>query len=65
MSYERKSSSSWSTGLVTRVANASLGRSSTGMRFTVASAAPVSMLVDPGPIEAVQANACSRLVIRA
>ena len=31
----------------------------------VASAAPVTMLVEPGPIEAVQARVCSRLRIRA
>ena len=31
----------------------------------VASAAPVSMFDEPGPIEAVQASACSRLRIRA
>ena len=43
----------------------SLGSSSTGMRLTVASAAPVSMLLDPGPIEAVQAMVCSRLRVRA
>ena len=30
-----------------------------------ASAAPVTMLVEPGPIEAVQARVCSRLLIRA
>jgi len=42
----------------------SLASSRTGMRFVVASAAPVSMLVDPGPIDAVQASACSRLRMR-
>ena len=42
----------------------SLGSSSTGMRLVVASAAPVSMLVEPGPIEAVQASAWVRLRIR-
>jgi hypothetical protein len=35
------------------------------MRLTVASAAPVSMLVEPGPIDAVQARADSRFFIRA
>ncbi len=43
----------------------SLGSSSTGIRLIVASAAPVTMLVEPGPIEAVQASAWSRLRIRA
>jgi hypothetical protein len=59
-SYPYGCSSSCSTGLATRVAKTSLGSSSTGIRLIVASAAPVSMLEDPGPIEAVQANACSR-----
>jgi hypothetical protein len=40
------------------------GSRRTGMRLVVASAAPVSMLVDPGPIDAVQAIAWSRLRIR-
>ena len=31
----------------------------------VASAAPVTMFVEPGPIDAVQASACSRFRIRA
>ena len=43
----------------------SLASNSTGIRFVVASAAPVSMFVEPGPIDAVQAKACSRLRIRA
>ena len=64
-SYERGSSSSCSSGLAARVAKKSLGSSSTGMRLMVASAAPVTMLVEPGPIEAVQAIACSRFRIRA
>jgi hypothetical protein len=63
-SYDRGSSSSCRTGLATRVANRSLGSSSTGIRLTVARAAPVSMFVEPGPIEAVQAIACSRLRMR-
>src|SRR6185436_83421 len=58
-------SSSCSTGPDTRVANTSLGSSSTGSRFTVASAAPVSMFDEPGPIEAVQAQVVSRLRCRA
>ena len=64
-SYERGSSSSCSSGLAARVAKKSLGSSRTGMRLMVASAAPVTMLVEPGPIEAVQAKACSRFRIRA
>jgi hypothetical protein len=43
----------------------SLGSSSTGIRLTVASAAPVSMLLEPGPIDALHAIACSRLRVRA
>ena len=43
----------------------SLASSSTGIRLVVASAAPVSMFVDPGPIEAVHARVCSRLRVRA
>ena len=35
------------------------------MRLMVASAAPVTMLVEPGPIEAVQAKVASRFLIRA
>jgi hypothetical protein len=38
----------------------SLGSRSTGSRLVVARAAPVSMLVDPGPVDAVQAKAASR-----
>jgi hypothetical protein len=64
-SKDRGSSSSCSTGLLARVANESLGSSSTGIRLMVASAAPVTMLVEPGPIEAVQARVWSRLRIRA
>lgn len=41
------------------------GRRSTGRRFMVARAAPVIMLVAPGPIEEVQARAESRLRILA
>ena len=52
------------TGLAARVAKMSLASSSTGIRFVVANAAPVSMLVEPGPIDAVQAMACRRLRIR-
>jgi hypothetical protein len=41
------------------------GSSSTGSRLIVASAAPVTMLVDPGPTDAVQASVDMRLRIRA
>ena len=64
-SYERGSSSSCSTGLAARVAKTSLGSSSTGSRLMVASAAPVAMFDDPGPIEALQANVDRRLRMRA
>ena len=62
MSYPLGSSSSCSTGLAARVAKMSLGSSSTGSRLVVASAAPVSMFADPGPMDAVQASTCSRLL---
>ena len=45
---EDGSSNSCSTGALTRVANVSAGSSSTGSRLIVASAAPVSMFVEPG-----------------
>ena len=54
------SSSSCRTGALTRVANVSDGSSRTGSRLMVASAAPVSILVDPGPMLAVTAHACIR-----
>ena len=41
------------------------GSSSTGSRLIVASAAPVTMLVAPGPIELVQASVERRFFIRA
>jgi hypothetical protein len=53
------------TGSGMRVANWSEGKSRTGMRLVVASAAPVTMLVAPGPIEVVTAMVCSRLRCRA
>ena len=49
----------------TRVANSSAGNSRTGSRLMVASAAPVTMFVAPGPMLLVHASVCSRLVIRA
>ena len=58
-------SSCWSTGWGARVAKVSPGSSSTGRRLTVASAAPVTMLVAPGPTELVQANVPSRFSWRA
>jgi hypothetical protein len=58
-------SSCWSTGCGRRVAKVSPGSSSTGSRFTVASAAPVTMFVAPGPTELVHANVPSRLRWRA
>ena len=59
------SSSCCSTGAGARVAKMSPGSSSTGSRLIVASAAPVTMLVAPGPIEEVTARADSRLRARA
>jgi len=44
-----------------RVANVSAGSSNTGRRLIVASAAPVIMLVAPGPTDVEQANVDSRL----
>jgi hypothetical protein len=58
-------SSSCSTGEAGLVANASPGSSSTGSRLMVARAAPVIMLVAPGPIEDVHAHIESRFRIRA
>jgi hypothetical protein len=58
-------SSCCSTGCGRRDAKVSLGSSSTGRRFTVASAAPVTMFVAPGPIDVVHAQVESRLRWRA
>ena len=58
-------SSSCRTGLATRVAKVPEGSSRTGIRLMVASAAPVSMLVEPGPTEAVHAHVWSRSFCRA
>ena len=58
-------SSSCSTGAERRVANVPDGSSRTGSRLIVASAAPVSMFVEPGPTEAVHAQVCSRSFCRA
>ena len=46
--------------MATRVAKTSPGRSRTGIRLTVASAAPVTMLVAPGPTDAVTAKVAIR-----
>ena len=54
-----------STGCGVRVANVSPGSRSTGSRLIVAAAAPVTMLVAPGPTEVVQANVPRRLRWRA
>ncbi len=59
------SSSSCSTGALALVAKVSAASSNTGNRLIVASAAPVSMLVDPGPTLAVTAQVCSRSFCRA
>jgi hypothetical protein len=59
------SSSCCSTGSGRRDANTSPGRSSTGRRFTVASAAPVTMFVAPGPIDVVHARVPNRFFMRA
>ena len=48
-------SSCCSTGCGARVANVSLGSRRTGSRLIVASAAPVTMLVAPGPTDVVHA----------
>ena len=45
------------------MANTSPGSSSTGSRLIVASAAPVTMFVAPGPIEVVQASVPSRFAL--
>ncbi len=61
----RSSSSCWSTVPGPRVANTSPGSRSTGSRLIVASAAPVTMLVAPGPMLDVHASVCSRFFWRA
>src|SRR5690625_4614715 len=53
-------SSSCRTGPTFLFANVSLGRSNRGIRLMVAVAAPVIILVEPGPTDAVQASACIR-----
>ena len=56
-----KSSTCCSTGSGIRLAKTSPGRNSTGRRFTCASAAAVTMLVAPGPMDEVTAMARLRL----
>ena len=63
--YVRGSSSSCRTVPGARVANTSPGSSRTGSRLIVASAAPVTMFVAPGPIDDVHAIALSRFFWRA
>ena len=65
MSWDQGDSNCWSVGETRRVANMSPGKSSTGSRFTVAAAAPVTIFVAPGPMEDVQANVASRFFILA
>jgi hypothetical protein len=59
------SSSSCSSDPADRVAKVSAGSRSTGSRLIVASAAPVSMLVEPGPTLVDSAQVCSRSFARA
>ena len=65
MSWLCSDSSCCSTGATLRRAKMSPGSSSTGMRLMVAVAAPVIMLVAPGPIEEVQAKVGRRLLVLA
>ena len=58
-------SSCWSTGATLRRAKISPGRSSTGSRLIVAAAAPVTMLVAPGPIDVVHASVRNRFEVLA
>ena len=53
------------TGSEERLAKVSEGRRSTGKRFVVATAAPVSIFVAPGPTDAVHANVARRRFMRA
>jgi hypothetical protein len=64
-SHDDGDSTCCSTGPVRRLAKMSLGRHSTGSRFTVAVAAPVTIFVAPGPIEVEQASAPRRFFILA
>ena len=55
-------SSCCNTGAGPRLAKTSPGNNNTGRRLIVAPAAPVIMLVAPGPIDVVQASVRKRLV---
>jgi hypothetical protein len=57
-------SSCCSTVPLARVARMSPGSRRMGILLIVASAAPVTRLVAPGPTEVVQANVCKRFRIR-
>ena len=57
-----KSSICCSTGSGPRLANTSPGRNSTGSRLTCATPAAVSMFMQPGPIDVVQAIICRRFL---
>ena len=58
-------SSCCSTGSAARFAKVSDGSNKTGSRLVVATAAPVSIFVAPGPTDAVQANVARRRFMRA
>ena len=60
-SSEVESSSCWRTGSGMRVANWSEGKMRTGRRLVV----PVTMLSEPGPIDAVAIQVCRRFVVLA
>ena len=64
-SSEVGSSSCCRTGSGVRVANWSEGKMRTGRRLVVARAAPVTMLRDPGPIDAVVIQVWRRFVVLA
>ena len=58
-------SSCCNTGSDERLAKVSDGSKSTGKRFVVATAAPVNILVAPGPTEAAHAKVARRRLMRA
>ena len=59
ISWVRLDSNCCSTGATCLVANISPGIKRTGILLMVAAAAPVSILVAPGPIEDVQTKVCN------
>src|SRR5436305_663458 len=63
MSWVEGDSSCCSTGATLRRAKISPGKSSTGRRLSVANAAPLTILVAPGPIDDVLANVRRRLLV--